>query len=191
MRSLAPTATDGDETRLIKRTQHGETEAFSELVRKYQDRLYRHITRRVKDVETARDLCQEVWLKAYRGIDTFRCESSFYAWVYRIAENVIIDFFRKQKDDTEPLHLIDEARITETDVCPSRDVLRAELRSQLREAIRDLPPMRRRVFCLYYHHELPIKAIATRLNRSQGTIKTHLRTARRQLRDLLKNCKFK
>ena len=88
-------------------------------------------------------------------------------------------------DDTEPLHLIDEARITETEVCPSVCLERAELRSQLREAMRDLPPMRRRVFLLYYHHELPIKAIASRLNRSQGTIKTHLRNARSQLRDLL------
>ena len=144
-----------------------------------------HITRRVKDVETAKDLCQEVWFKAYRGINTFRCESSFYAWVYRIAENVIIDHFRKQPHETEPLHMIDEGRITATAACPSVYIERAELRSQLRDAIADLPPMRRRVFCLYYHHELPIKAIATRLNRCEGTIKTHLRNARLQLRDLL------
>ncbi len=169
----------------ILRVRAGDSEAFSPLVRKYQDRLLGHITRRVKDSETSKDLCQEVWLRAYRGIETFRCESSFYSWLYRIAENVIIDFFRKQKDDTEPLHLIDEGRITATAACPSVYIERAELRSQLREAIRDLPPMRRRVFCLYYHQELPIKAIASRLNRSEGTIKTHLRNARSQLRLVL------
>ncbi len=67
----------------------------------------------------------------------------------RIFGNVIIDFFRKQKHDTEPLHLIDEHSITATHACPSRDVLRAERRSRLRDAIRDLPPMRRCVFLLY------------------------------------------
>ena len=174
-----------NETDLITHTQAGDPEAFSPLVRKYQARLFNHIKGRVKDTELAKDLCQEVWLKAYRGIETFRCESSFYAWVYRIAENVIIDFFRKQKHDTEPLHLIDEDRITATGACPSVSVLRAECRSRLREAIRDLPPMRLRVFCLYYQ-ELPIKAIASRLNRSEGTIKTHLRNARHQLQDRLK-----
>ena len=169
----------------IRGVRAGDSEAFSPLVRKYQDRLLRHITRRVKDCEVAKDLCQEVWFRAYRGIETFRCESSFYAWVYRIAENVISDHFRKPQHDTEPLHLIDEGRITDTAACPSVYIERAELRSQLREAIRDLPPMRRRVFLLYYHHELPIKAIASRLNRSEGTIKTHLRNARLQLRLVL------
>ena len=169
----------------ILRVRAGDSEAFSPLVRKYQERLLGHIQRRVKDAEVAKDLLQEVWLKAYRGIETFRCESSFYAWVYRIAENVIIDHFRKQKHETEPLHLIDEDRITATSPCPSLALERAELRGHLRSAIRDLPPMRRRVFCLYYHQELPIKAIARRLNRSEGTIKTHLRNARLQLRLVL------
>ncbi len=95
-----------------------------------------------------------------------------------VSETVIIDLFRKQQHETEPLHLIDEGRITATAACPSVYIERGELREHLREAIADLPPMRRRVFCLYYHHELPIKAIATRLNRSEGTIKTHLRNAR-------------
>ena len=152
----------------ILRVRAGETEAFSPLVRKYQQRLLRHLERRVSDPETAKDLTQEVWLKAYRAIQTFRAESAFSSWLYRIAENVCIDFFRKQKHDTEPLHVIAEDRITATEACPSRALERAELRSRLRDAIRDLPPMRRRVFCLYYHQELSIKAIASRLNRSEG-----------------------
>ena len=178
-------ATELDETRLIERTQQGDSEAFGVLVLKYHARLYRQITRRVKDVETAKDLTQEVWLKAYRGIKGFRGDSGFYSWVYRIAENVITDFFRKQKHDTETLHLIDESLLIEVDVCPSVSLERAERREQLRLAIAELPPLRRRVFLLYYHYELPIKAIAKRLCRSEGTIKTHLRNARVQLRELL------
>lgn len=97
-----------------------------------------------------------------------------------------IDFFRKQKHrDAEPLHLIDEHRMTDTDTCPSQDILRQELREHLKNALNSLTKTRRLVFVLYYHHELPIKAIAHRLNRSEGTVKTHLRNARLQLQEYL------
>ncbi len=142
---------------LILRVQAGGNGGVSPpLVRKYQDRLLRHITRRGSDVETeTKDLCQEVWLKAYRGIAGFRCSSSFYAWLYRmVSENVIIDHFRKQQPETEVLHLIDEVRITATAACPSVYIERGELREHLREVLRDLPRMRRCVFLLYYHYEL-------------------------------------
>lgn len=169
----------------MERTQAGAPEAFTPLVGKYQDRLYAHILGRVTDPELAKDLTQETWFRAFRAISSFRGTSAFYSWLYRIAENVIADFFRKRKVDTEPLHLIDENRITETVTCPSRGVERAELREHLQKALTALTPIRRRVFLLYYHHELPIKAIATQVGRSEGTIKTHLRNTRLQLQEFL------
>ena len=174
-----------DDKHLIERTQSGDPEAFTSLVAKYQDRLYGHINGRVTEPELAKDLTQETWLKAYRAISSFRGDSAFYSWLYRIAENVCTDHFRRQKHNTEPLHLIDEYRITETVPCPSRDVERVELREHLQAALVALTPIRRRVFLLYYHHEMPIKAIATEIGRSEGTIKSHLRNARLQLRELL------
>lgn len=169
----------------MERKQSGDPEAFTLLVGKYQDRLYAHILGRVTDSELAKDLTQETWFRAFRALSSFRGDSAFYSWLYRIAENVITDFFRKRKVDTEPLHLIDENRITETGTCPSRDVERAELREHLQKALGALTPMRRRVFLLYYHHELPIKTIAAEIGRSEGTIKTHLRNARLQLQEFL------
>ena len=143
--------------------------------------------RRVKDTETAKDLTQETWLKAFRAINTFRADASFYSWLYRIAENVCIDYYRKRKAPhiIEPIHDIDERRIKDTHPCPSQDITRQELRQQLREAVEHLTPTRKRVFLLYYVHEMPVKTIATHLKRSEGTIKTHLRNARLQLRELL------
>ena len=82
-------------------------------------------------------------------------------------------------------HLIAENRITETVPCPSQDLERAELREHLQTALTALTPIRRRVFLLYYHHELPIKTIAAEIGRSEGTIKTHLRNARLQLQEFL------
>ena len=174
-----------DEKHLIERTQAGDPEAFSPLVEKYQSRLYTHIRHRVTDAEVAKDLIQETWLKAFRAIHTFRGTSAFSSWLYRIAENVCIDFFRKQKHDTEPLHLIEERRVTQTHPCPSHDVERGELRKHLRAALQQLTPLRKQVFLLYYAQDLSIKQIATRLNRSEGTIKSHLRNARLQLREHL------
>ena len=174
-----------DENHLIECTQSGDPEAFTSLVGKYQDRLYRHINGRVTDPELAKDLTQETWLRAFRAISSFRGNSAFYSWVYRIAENVCTDHFRRQTYNTESLHLIDENRITDTDPCPSRDVERAELREHLQTALTALTPIRRRVFLLYYHHELSIKAIAAEIGRSEGTIKSHLRNARLQLQAFL------
>ena len=174
-----------NEKHLIERAQSGDPEAFTPLVVKYHDRLYTHIYGRVKNAETAEDLTQDTWLRAFRAISSFRGDSAFYSWLYRIAENVCTDHFRRQKYNTEPLHLIDENRITETTPCPSRGVERAELRLHLQEAIAHLTPLRRRVFLLYYHHELPIKAIAAEIGRSEGTIKSHLRNARLQLQESL------
>jgi len=175
-----------DEKHLIRRTQQGETEAFSPIVAKYHPRLYTHIHRRVKDSEVAKDLTQEGWLKAVRGINTFRGTSALSSWLYRIAENVCIDYFRKQKHrETDALHLIDEHRITEAHTCPSHEIERAELRLILQNALKCLTTPRREVFVLYYYHEMPIKAIATRMKRSEGTVKTHLRNARLQLREPL------
>ena len=174
-----------DEKHLIERTQQGDTEAFTPLVVKYHHRIYTHIHKRVRDSELAKDLTQETWKKAFRAIKKFRGDSAFSSWLYRIAENVCTDHFRRQKYNTEPLHLIDENCITETDPCPSRDVERSELREHLQKALTALTPIRRRVFLLYYHHELPIKAIAAEIGRSEGTIKSHLRNARLQLQEFL------
>ena len=174
-----------DEKHLIERTQSGDSEAFTPLVGKYQDRLYCHINGRVVDPELAKDLTQETWLRALRSISNFRGDSAFYSYLYRIAENVCTDYFRRQKYNTEPLHLIDENRITETVPCPSQEVERAELREHFQTALTALTPIRRRVFLLYYHHELSIKAIAAEIGRSEGTIKSHLRNARLQLQEFL------
>ena len=176
-----------NERHLIERIQHGDTEAFTPLVTTYQSRLYMHILGRIKDTETAKDLTQETWIKAFRAINTFRADASFYSWLYRIAENVCIDYYRKQKvaHIIEPIQDIKERHIIGTHPCPSHNIEKQELRHHLQEAVARLTPTRKRVFLLYYVHEMPIKTIATRMKRSEGTIKTHLRNARLQLRECL------
>ncbi len=178
---------DFDEKQLIIRARQGNPQAFNPLVRKYHPKIYTYILGRVKSAETAKDLTQETWLKAFRALNTFRGDSAFSSWIYRIAENVCIDFFRKQRKEhaLDPLHAVDERRITQTHPSPCRNLERQGLREQLQAALETLTPIRKHVFCLYYKEELPIKAIAQQLGRSEGTIKSHLRNTRLQLRGCL------
>lgn len=165
-----------DEHKLIALTQQGDTEAFNSLVTKYQYRIHTVIQRQVRDPETAKDLCQETFLKAYLAINTFRGDSAFYSWIYRIAKNVCIDFQRKQQmeHNIDPLHAVDERRILNTHPDPSDVLQKQELRQMLRGAIQLLPPTRKHVFFLRYSQQLPIKEITILLNKSEGTIKAHL-----------------
>ena len=176
-----------DEKHFIERTQYGDTDAFNSLVQKYHPKIYTHIFGRIKNAETAKDLTQETWIKAFHGINTFRGNAAFSSWLYRIAENVCIDFFRKQKAayDIAPLHTVAETQIAKTYSDPGELLTRSELRQHLHDAIAALTPSRKRVFLLYYFEELSIKAIATHTGRSEGTVKTHLRNARLQLREHL------
>ena len=95
--------------------------------------------------------------------------------------------FRKQKreHDIAPLHTINERRIVDTYPEPSQNIETQERKRVLWAAIQQLPPMRKKIFLLRYVQELPIKKIATVINRSEGTVKTHLSKAHHQLRDLL------
>ena len=131
---------------------------------------------RFKTPKSQKNLTQETFLKAFRAINTFRGDSAFYSWIYRIARNICIDFQRKQQGEQEidSLHTIDERRITDTHSDPGDILQKQELRQILRDAIAHLPPTRQRVFLLRYAEELPIKDIATRIKRSEGTVKNAL-----------------
>ena len=83
--------------KLVTRVLNGDADAFNPLVRKYQQKIYNLIYRQVHDRETAKDLCQEVFLKAWQALPKFKGQSVFYTWLYKIAVNCSIDFLRKHK----------------------------------------------------------------------------------------------
>ena len=177
-----------DEAELIIRTQNGEAEAFNPIVSKYQQKIYNLIYRRVQDHEVAEDICQETFLKAWQALPSFRGQSAFYSWLYKIAINCSIDFLRKQNKQFvlswEELPQNAE-EISQKHPSLSQILEKKEFRNILNEAVRQLPSGQRRVFYLRYEEELRIKDIALRLNKSEGTIKTHLHHAHRKLRNLL------
>ena len=85
-----------NEAELIARTQNGDTEAFNPIVRRYQQRIYDLIYKRVGHHETAEDICQEVFLKAWQALPNYKRNTVFYSWLYQIAVNCSIDYLCKE-----------------------------------------------------------------------------------------------
>ena len=181
-----------DEAELITRTQNGDPEAFTPIVHRYRERIYKLIYRWVRHHETAEDLCQEVFLKAWQALPRFRGGSLIYSWLYRIAVNCSKDYLRKQKRQfvyaCEGLsdNADDMLQVTERQPGPEEILEKEELRDIISECVRQLPFRQHHVFCLHYREGLAIKEIASRLNKSESTIKSHLYHARQKLQHMLR-----
>lgn len=179
-----------DDNDLISRFRNGDTNAFNTLVLKYQNRIAKLIFRHTNDAETTKDLCQDTFLKAYRSLTKFKGESAFYSWLYRIAMNSCIDYARQQtRRKTVPY---DESAagpgelLKSKSPSPSHLVEMEELGDIINKAVGQLPTKQQRVFRLRYEQKLQIKEIAVQINRSEGTVKTHLHHAHKRLRELLR-----
>ena len=181
-----------DEAELITRVQKGDTEAFTPIVHRYQERIYKLIYRWVRHHETAEDLCQEVFLKAWQALPRFRGGALIYSWLYRIAVNCSKDFLRSQHRqiafacEALPDNPDDVLKMTRMQPGPEEILEKEELRGIISECVRQLPFHQRHVFCLHYRDGLLIKEIASRLNKSESTIKSHLYHARQKLQHMLR-----
>ena len=180
-----------DEKELVERFQNGEQEAFNELVNRYQGKIYNLVYRYVSNSETAKDLSQEIFIKAFRALPHFKRQSAFYSWLYRIATNLCIDFIRQQKRG-QALSLEDfttdgnnEMVFNDVNPLPPDQLETKELGHIIGQAVQQLPPKQQRVFNLRYQDGLQLKEIAAQLDRSEGTIKAHLHHAHKRLQTLL------
>ena len=171
---------DFDDQELVTRAQNSDTEAFNPLVYKYQQKIYHLIYRKVGDRETAQDLCQEVFLKAWQALPNFKGQSVFYSWLYQIAVNRSIDFLHKRDRgkvlgfEELPQNADDTLQMTDLQPSPCEVLERRELGHIIRKAIRKLPLDQRSIIYLRHWEGLPIKEIASRLGKSENTVKTYL-----------------
>lgn len=180
-----------DDQRLIAECLRGRTAAFGELVRRYQDRLYNTVYRLVDNAEDAQDVVQEAFLSAYQALDSFKGDSLFYTWLYRIAFNTAVSLKRKQKavlrlevgrpDGSgvgEPLDGSEESR-------PGFALERAERGRRVQDALNRLAPDHRAVLVLKDMDGMKYEEMAQALNVPIGTIRSRLHRARLELRLLL------
>lgn len=181
-----------DDHRLIADCLRGDTDAFGVLVRRYQERLFNTVYRLVGNAEDAQDVVQDAFLNAYQSLDSFKGDSLFFTWLYRIAFNTAISLKRKQRNilslnggtgrggdaALEPLDGSEESR-------PGRGLERAEEERRIQDALNRLSPEHRAVLVLKDMEGQKYEVMADILGVPIGTIRSRLHRARTELRELL------
>jgi RNA polymerase sigma-70 factor (ECF subfamily) len=183
-------AGEGD---LVERAKAGDMEAFAELVRRYERRIYRMARQITQNDEDAEDVLQESFLKAFEHLDSFQGQSKFYTWVTRIAVNESLMKLRKRKSNRtvsldENIETDEEPIVREIavwDDTPESKYSQEELRQILDRAIDSLKPIFRTVFILRDVEELSTEETAEVLGLSVAAVKSRLLRARLQLRERL------
>ncbi len=188
-----PGGSRADDRLLVKRAQTGDLSAFDELVRRYQERVYATIYHMTSNHEDAHDLAQESFIKAYQALKSFKGDSSFFTWVYRIAINKTINFLKQRKNrmhmslndldfnaehDPELVALISEKT-------PRREVNLVELQERLNEAMQKLSETHRLVVALHDVQGLSHEEISKIMDCNTGTVRSRLFYARQQLQAYL------
>ena len=194
MPSASPAATDASEDQqLVKRAQLGHLEAYDELVRRYQERIYATIYHMAANHEDANDLAQETFIKAYQALKSFKGDSSFFTWVYRIAVNKTINFLKQRKNKTHmSLNDLDfnaehdpDLVALVSDKTPRRDVNLIELQQKLNGAMQKLSEVHRLVVTLHDVQGLSHEDISKIMGCNTGTVRSRLFYARQQLQAYL------
>lgn len=178
---------DPAERALVERCRLGSDEAFRELVDRYKNLVYGVILRTVADPSRADDLAQEVFLRVYRGLPSFRGESKLSTWVFRIVRNVCGEI-RTLGQFEQSLDAVDEdGRLRVEPGSADRAFEDIELRDRLDKALAQLPPAARFLVAAHYLGGQKYEDLAQALGMPVGTVKTHLHRAKRRLRALLDN----
>lgn len=189
--SIQRKARHDPDSEVVARAQAGDVEAFGILYMKYRKRLYNFCARMIKDPFVVEDMLQDAFLCAFRQIHTFRGHSLFSTWLYRIAKNAVLMYFRRCKTtptenaDIElpcgPGELLDEERFQAED----QHLTFAVERITLEKAVNSLPPGYRTMFVLHDIKGFEHREVAAILGCTLGNTKSQLFKARRRLRRLI------
>jgi RNA polymerase sigma factor (sigma-70 family) len=178
---------------LVTRTQAGEASAFDDLVVKYTPRLYGLVYNMTSNHEDTNDLLQDIFAKAYKAIRGFRGKSSFYTWIHSIAVNMTLNFLKKRGrrfqlslDDVEAsIHNDKEFMEATATSSPVREADLSELQRRLNEAMMKLSEDHRAVVTMFHIQGMPHAEISKILRVSEGTVRSRLFYANRQLQNYL------
>lgn len=167
--------------------ESSRTEAFSLLVKKYQEKIYWHIRRMVIDHDDADDLVQDVFIKIWKNLSNFRSDAQLYTWIYRIATNECITFLNRQKnknnisiEDSDGKNLLESLADS-----PYFDGNKAQMK--LQKALLSLPEKQRLIFNLKYFDDLKYEEISEILGTSVGALKASYHIAVKKIEHILIN----
>ena len=188
--SPTPAPLEGD---LVRRARRGDLNAYDDLVKRYQERIYATIYHMTSNHEDANDLTQDSFIKAFAALKSFKGGSSFYTWLYRIAVNKTINFLKQRRNkhhlslndlDFNAEHDPDLVALI-SDKTPSRDAGLAELQKKLNEALLKLSEPHRMVVVLHDVQGVSHEEIAEIAGCNIGTVRSRLFYARQQLQGYL------
>jgi RNA polymerase sigma-70 factor (ECF subfamily) len=175
---------------LVASALRGSQDAFRELVRRFERPVYSLVLRMVQDPATAEDLAQEVFVKAFRRLDSYDSRWKFSSWLFKIAHNTTIDHLRRGTPETVPLEAGEDddgrgglAAVLADDTVedPRAAAERRDLGRSLERAIRRLRPDYREAVLMFYVHGSSYQEICEATGQPLGTVKTNLHRARKEL----------
>jgi len=173
---------------LVRKAQQGDMDAFESLVRKYQQRVYALCRRLTGAHQSADDLAQETFIKAYYALGRFDVQWPLYPWLRRIALNTGLNYLKARKRERPLLEGTSEARRTPFSAPadgPEERLERAEFEARFERALASLPADQRSVFVLRFHESMSYEEISRTLDLPIGTVMSRLNRARQKLKGLL------
>ena len=165
---------------LVRLAQGGDERAFQALVVKYQRRIARHVARYVRRASDVEEVVQDAFIRAYRGLASFRGDSSFYSWLYRIATNTAFSFLKKRPDDAQGDERADgpfEPGVGDEQT-PERALLAKQIGEAVERAMARLQPELAEALLLFEVEGKSYKEIAQMLGTPIGTVRTRIFRAR-------------
>ena len=172
----------------IEQVQKGNTEAFSFLVEKYQDMIFGLCLKMIQNTQDAEELAQDTFVKAFRSISSYKGNSKFSTWLYRIAYNASISMMRKRKLE---LHSIDEQRLSDHDEMRLQEqfgqLKKEDLSNYLRKAMESLSGNDQVLITLYYYEERSVEEVAEITGLTESNVKVKIHRARKKMHILLKD----
>jgi len=171
------------ERALIARFQRGDATAYNELFEAHQRRVIHIALQMLRNEESALDVAQEVFLRAYQELPNWRGEARFSTWLYRAALNVC---FERIRSEERQRRVRDRAEPMDTAAPPENTLVGAELQAAINQAIEKLPPRQRAIFVLKQYQDYKFAEIATLLDITEGGVKASYHKALLSLRELLR-----
>ena len=180
-----------DDDMLIRRAQGGDRSAFDALIVRHEVKAYQYAFRLTRNSDEASDVVADAFIRVFNAIHTFKGQSSFSTWLYRILTNCFLDL-RKKVKPTSPLEIASqtgdgelERQIEDPGPSPHQESERIEREDRVERAVNKLPEYQRAMIVMYHVDMLTYEEIAAALDLPIGTVKSRLNRARLSLRDYL------
>jgi len=178
--------THDNELLILFRSPETKEKAFTQIVKKYQERLYWHIRRLVVGHDNANDVLQNVFIRVWKGLENFREDSQLYTWLYRIATNESLSFLDQQKKKSS-VSLSDVESGLSNKVMAEEHFDASKMEWKLQLAIQQLPDKQRVVFTLRYYDEMPYEEMSQVLETSEGALKASYHHAVKKIEEYILN----